>query len=90
MDVKEAARTAKEYLTDLFAEEPIMNVGLEEVEYEDRKNIWKITIGFSRVWNNQNNPITAVIRDLSNIPRYYKVVRIQDSSGKVISVKNRD
>ena len=32
MDVKEAAKLAKEYVADLFAEEDIGNVGLEEIE----------------------------------------------------------
>ena len=46
MDVKEAVKTAKEYLTDLYQGEEITNVGLEEVVFEDRSNSWKITIGF--------------------------------------------
>ena len=35
MDVKEAARTAKNYLLDLFEGEEIMNVGLEEIDFDD-------------------------------------------------------
>ncbi len=46
MDVKEAVRTAKEYLGELFAEESISDVGLEEVKFEDPSNKWNITIGF--------------------------------------------
>ena len=32
MDVKEAAKLAKEYVADLFADEGIANVGLEEIQ----------------------------------------------------------
>ena len=35
MDVKEAVRTAKEYLAEIFADEGIANVGLEEVVFND-------------------------------------------------------
>ena len=33
MDVKEAAQTARKYVTDVFADDEISNVGLEEVEF---------------------------------------------------------
>ena len=51
MHVKDAARMAKTYLTDLFADEQIMNVGLEEIEFDGMTNVWRITIGFSRPWD---------------------------------------
>ena len=35
MDVKEAVTLAKNHITDLFAAEGIINLGLEEVEYDD-------------------------------------------------------
>ena len=35
MDVKEAVRTAKEYVGELFDGEEIDNVRLEEVEFDD-------------------------------------------------------
>ena len=34
MDVRDATRTAKEYLVDLFDGEEIMHVGLEEVVFD--------------------------------------------------------
>ena len=50
MDVRDATRTAKEYLVDLFDGEEIMHVGLEEVVFDETSNRWGITIGFSRPW----------------------------------------
>lgn len=50
MDVKEAVQTAKKYIAELFTEETITNVGLEEVEFNDTSNNWEVTIGFSRPW----------------------------------------
>ena len=46
MDVKEASQTAKAYVAELFAGEQIMNLGLEEAEFEILSNTWRITIGF--------------------------------------------
>ena len=54
MDVKEAAQTAKAYVAELFAGEQITNLGLEEAEFDRLSNTWKITIGFSRPWDQKN------------------------------------
>ena len=51
MDVKEAAKLAKEYVADLFAEEEIGNVGLEEIELAADRRYWEVTVGFSRPWD---------------------------------------
>ena len=48
MDVKEAVRTAKNYVAELFTDETIGDVGLEEVVFNDTSNNWEITIGFSQ------------------------------------------
>ena len=50
MDVKEAVQTAKKYVAELFTDETIADVGLEEVVFNDMSNNWEITIGFSRPW----------------------------------------
>ena len=87
MDVKEAVKTAKEYLTDLYDGEQITNVGLEEVVFEDGSNSWKITIGFSRPWDHKN-ALVATLADARSL-RSYKVLSIKDDSGKVESLTDR-
>lgn len=81
MEVKEAVRTAKTYLEDLFAEEAIQDLGLEEIEFEDT-DVWKITLGFSRPWERS-------IFDTPKAARAYKVVAIDDGTGRILSVKER-
>ena len=77
MEVQEAVRAAKAHVTELFEDEEIMNVGLEEVEF---KNGWRITIGFSRPWD----------RTILTSPgRSYKVVCLNDKTGRVVSVTDR-
>ena len=88
MDVKEAARMAKSYIADLYADEDIMYIGLEEVVFDPGANTWKITIGFARPWDGLGgrNPIT---RDVGLRSRSYKVVDINDGTGQIESIKDR-
>jgi hypothetical protein len=85
MDVKEAVAAAKQHIRELFAEEAIENLGLEEVEFNDQAREWQITLGFSRPWN-----IPSLNPFADQRSRSYKVVRISEQTGKVISVKNRE
>ena len=90
MDVKETVGIAKTYVTDLFADEVIINVGLEEVIFDEPSGDWKVTIGFSRYWT-QSNALTTILRDRhpDRQDRSYKVVRIRDRDGHVISLTDR-
>lgn len=84
MDVKQAVKTSKEYVIDLFADEQIDHVGLEEVKFDQHTNVWEITIGFFRPWDRgplQLGPDPA--------KRSYKIVRINDKDGHVVSVVHR-
>jgi len=85
MDVKQAVDLAKTHVADLFAKEGLVNLGLEEVEYVDARDLWRITVGFSRAWDQPG----SVASLLAPARRTYKVVTI-DNEGKVLSVKNRE
>lgn len=87
IDVKAAVQKAKAYLADLFEGEGITHVGLEEVEYDAKSNEWRITVGFSRPWD-QKNIVTAALSEGRPL-RTYKVVRMRDNDGRVLSVKDR-
>lgn len=95
MEVKEAVRVAKEYVNDVFSEETIEDFGLEEVDFDDASNEWKITLGFSRPWSGKQVAQSAGGFGFTLIPpprhagRAYKVVRIQDEQGRVTSLKDR-
>ena len=83
MDVKEVVRVAKNYVTELFGDEDITHVGLEEVDF-DQSDTWVVTIGFSRPWDRNIGSVLG-----GRISRSYKVVRIRDEDGKVLSVNER-
>lgn len=89
MDVKQAVDLAKKYFQEIFGQEGYQGLGLEEVDFDDPTNTWEITIGFFRPMPHQpNNVIGQMLRYASE--RSYKIVRISDKTGKVISVKNRE
>lgn len=85
MDVKEAAKSAKEYVADLFADEGIANVGLEEIQRVG--GYWKVTVGFSRPWD--HGGLASITHGQKGLRRSYKVLEIEDNSGNVRSVKDR-
>jgi hypothetical protein len=87
MDVKEAARFAKDYISELFASEQITNVGLEEIEFDRRADMWKITVGFSRPWDGSG--AASIILGQTHLRRSYKVILVEDKTSRVESVKDR-
>ena len=87
MDAKQAVQIAKKHVAEIFSDEPIENVGLEEVEFDEFKKVWAITIGFSRFWGHPGDFVRALDRDAA---RTFKTVRIHDESGLVQSVKHRE
>ena len=89
MEVKEAVKFAKEYIADLYDGEGISNIGLEEVDFDDKEKEWAVTIGFFRPWEQPNNN-TFTTNAVRRNSRTYKVVHINDFYSKVTSVKNLD
>lgn len=94
MDVKEAVKVAKASITDLFGDQIYSDPVLEEVEFDDEANAWRITIGFLRL-PEVNTTLAKTARDLGIDPvaavrRAYKVVTLDEESGKVQSVKDRE
>lgn len=89
MEVREAVAAAKKYVQELFAQENISNLGLEEIEFNEAAGVWSITVGFSRPWETPQNALAVLARQLQP-PRAYKIVRICDETQRLLSVKNRE
>jgi len=89
MDAKEAVRSAKKYVSDLLSEEGIVNLGLEEIERDDTEKTWNITLGFSRPWNAAKGPLSTLSGE-TPARRAYRVIRIRESDGEVLSMKRRE
>lgn len=83
MDVKEAVALAKRYIADVFTDEEVENLRLEEIEFDKKSKIWSVTLSFSRPWGGSFGDFAPRRYD-------YKVVRIADADRNVLSVKNRE
>ncbi len=92
MDVREAARTAKKYITDVFADEKIKEISLEEVDFDVDSKVWKITVSFMRPRGRMNvfqATASGYPEGTPTLRRSYKVVNIDDRFERVVSVKHR-
>jgi hypothetical protein len=87
MHMKDAVAAAKACVIELFADESVGNVGLEEVSFDPDQALWWVTIGFSRPWQ-----LTIGFMPVSGQGpgRCYKVIAISDPDGRVVSVRDRD
>jgi hypothetical protein len=88
MNAKHVANIAKNYIIEIYSDEKVANVGLEEIDYNDSEGIWYVTIGFSRPWDEPNNILAAMATQ--GAKRSFKILRISDGTGDVLSIKNRD
>jgi hypothetical protein len=89
VDVKTAVANAKQWLVNVMQEEGIANVGLEEVEFDEERGLWLITLGFSRPWNSVKNAFTAISGDPA-ASRAYRVIAVKEPDGEVVSMKRRE
>lgn len=89
MEVKQVVAMAVDHIRELFEHEQLSNLGLEEIDFDDRDNEWVVTVGFSRPWD---YPKVSALSELTAKPaqpkRSFKVVRVADDKEKVLSVKN--
>lgn len=93
MEIKTVVRRAKQHIGELFDEEGAKNIGLEEIEFDDRSGTWRVTVGFSRPWNRDfDSPGSSLKELIEGTPRIrdMKVVTLDDTEGKILSVKNRE
>jgi hypothetical protein len=94
MEVKEAVRTALNYVREVFVDEKLSNLGLEEVEYVPDRSEWLVTVGFSRPWDYPKKEtafqgVLSFTNQERPPERDYKVVHVDDTNGQVWAIKNR-
>ena len=90
MNVKEAVKAAIEHVVDVYSDEGISHVGLEEVEYDELNAKWNVTIGFARKWDFPSQLIMPILNPPKPNNRTYKIVVIRDKDKKVTAMKIRD
>ena len=89
MLASEAVQAAKDYIVEVFNDEGIDRLGLEELEFRVEDATWEVTIGFRRHWNSRPPPPRFTLPSSPREDRIYKIVRIRDD-GTIVSLKHRD
>jgi hypothetical protein len=89
MNVKDAVKIAIGYVTELFEEEELSNIGLEEATFNHTQEVWEVTVGFSRPWDYPKPGLVSGFQP-STPRRQYKVVHIDPKSKEVTSVTIRE
>ena len=96
MDVQEAIATAKNFVRDLFKDEDPRNIGLEELQFDEEDEVWDVTVGFSRPWDEPRlGALAEMLTESKASPRpalrrTYKVVSLAKRDGRLIAIRNRD
>lgn len=91
LTVKEAVKIAIENVTDLFEEQNISAIRLEEVDRND-KHQFLITVGFDRPSTTRGGHALSAGLGLAGLmakDRAFKVVCVDQIDGDVLSVKDR-
>ena len=85
MDVKEATHIARDYITAVFADTEIAQLGPEEAVSDPDTGQWRITCGFRPPLV----PAWVLIADGAESAADCKVVAIADGDRRVISLTGR-
>lgn len=83
-DLKTAIRVARDFVTEVIAEEPLTNLLFEEVEVAENGD-WLITFGYDRYLT--DNPLSRLGIEGSIPERVYRQVRVDRTSGEPLSLK---
>lgn len=89
MRVDEAVAKAKAFIREVFADEEVSQIRLEEVEFDDNENVWLVTLGLMRPVVNRLDRLPSFVSE-SPLKRSYKVVKVADEGGAIPSVKIRE
>ena len=91
MQASEAVEIAKTAVVDLFGSDGLTALRLEEIERAE-DGIWNVTIGFVRPMAQAGaaGRLADLFADAPLGPRVYRVVRLRDRDGEVLSVKIRE
>ena len=88
MERVEAVQAAKQYAKEVFGDEGISRVRLEEINYDAAKDEWRITVGFAYQGAPTQPQRTLGVESIYG-NRQYKVVHIRDSDGEFVGLTDR-
>ncbi len=88
IDVKEAVKIAINYANEIFPDEKFDKISLEEVELDDKRPFWYVTLGMGKFV--QDSPFDIMSGKGAKLVVKYKVFKIHRETGQVHSMKMRE
>ena len=82
MEMRDAVQKAKTHVFELFDDEGIADVGLEEIALSG--DYWEVTIGFSRAWDRSVGSALS-----GKLSRSYNLLLVNNEDGSIGSVRDR-
>lgn len=101
IEITEAVKSAKTYLSEIYKDEQIQGLLLEETELSEDSNYWLITFSFYVKSKRPNDPfesfnsisgsiVGSKQRRIGDFEQQYKIFKINSTDGKCISMKIRN
>lgn len=98
--MKEAVIQAKSYAKELYDDEDIQDLSLEEIDFDDTSDNWRVTLGYNTKRHsfekNLNSPISEFINPFNlnqdskiKTIREYKIFEINANNGNLIKMTIR-
>jgi hypothetical protein len=87
IEVKDAVKIAQDYIRELYTQDEIRDLALEEVEISEDNKFWIVTIGFTKQMSQPLNPMEAMSGP--KFSRFQKELKIDAESSLVRSMKNK-
>jgi len=83
IEVKEAVARAVEFLGNIYANENLKDVRLEEVELVYGEPYWDVTLSYLK----ESTPSNVAAAITGSSGREYKVIKLNSENGEVVSMK---
>lgn len=84
LNVKNAVKIALNYVKELYEDNNLQDLMLEEVDFSEAANQWLITVGFSLPENQEETqPLIAPSKNRQTLSRRYKIVNVNAKTGSI-------
>ncbi len=90
LELKEAIKKAFEHFEQIYEGEKLPNKLLEEIEYDDSDDIWKVVIGFDsdRITTRTDGP-AMFGSTIQEKERKYKQIRLKGKDGSFVKMADQ-
>lgn len=91
MEAKKAISEAKTLLRELYSDESVSEIRLEEVEFDEANDSWLVTLGIMRPVVKHTASRASIVSPLETpLKRTYKIVTVPDKGISKPSIKIRE